>query len=476
MNDTCRITSIVPFRASQLEEKNVVTTMSGSFFFTSGKQLKKLNEDKLDAEFEHFLIKKNFAFPNEISLEKAAHDFNSSFRRHVPSKLKYIIIVPTLRCDLNCSYCQVSRANIDAKGFDWDKSMVSAFVSYVEKNADPDIKIEFQGGEPTLRLDLMKEIINKISIVRPQSSFVVCTNLQNYSENFRNLLKDKRVSISTSLDGLPEMHRKNRTEDESRTATFFSNLKEAINELGRDRVSALPTITNFEDIEKVIKGFQKMGLNEIFLRPVNYQGFARKKHKEATSDVDQWIDAYTSAIDMIVEINEKSESKIIETNLSIHLKRIFNAGDNGYVDLRSPNPVGQDYIVVDYDGSFYPTDESRMLTRVGLIDFRIGSLKGGFDDEKISTLNHAQDNKRDATCNACTFQPFCGVDIVDKISRYQRADYPTIDTYFCKFHMAVFKKIFNLLSKRSVPFLKTVSLHLGGQYALTPALSDMFYD
>ena len=177
--------SIFPFKSEKIDDNILITNSAGSFFFCSAETERKINANSLNKNLERFLLQKNFGYSEKISLEKAYYDFTTSFRRHVPSKLKYIIIVPTLRCDLNCSYCQVSRANIDAKGFDWNQSMVSAFVSYVEKNADPDIKIEFQGGEPTLRLDLMEEIIYKISKVRPQSSFVVCTNLQNYSENFR---------------------------------------------------------------------------------------------------------------------------------------------------------------------------------------------------------------------------------------------------------------------------------------------------
>lgn len=40
-------------------------------------------------------------------------------RHTVRKMMNYVILVPTLRCDLACSYCQVSRAAIGAKGFDW---------------------------------------------------------------------------------------------------------------------------------------------------------------------------------------------------------------------------------------------------------------------------------------------------------------------------------------------------------------------
>ena len=33
-------------------------------------------------------------------------------------KIGYLILIPTLRCNLSCSYCQVSRAPEKAKGYD----------------------------------------------------------------------------------------------------------------------------------------------------------------------------------------------------------------------------------------------------------------------------------------------------------------------------------------------------------------------
>ena len=46
-----------------------------------------------------------------------------------------------------------------------------------------------------------------------------------------------------------------------------------------------------------------------------------------------------------------------ETYLSIALRRIFRPNSERHVDLRNPNPMGVDYLVVDHDGTIFPTDE-----------------------------------------------------------------------------------------------------------------------
>src|SRR3546814_20149246 len=67
-----------------------------------------------------------------------------------------------------------------------------------------------------------------------------------------------------------------------------------------------------------------------------------------------------------------------ESYLSICLRRIFQPGRDRHVDLRNPNPMGIDYIVVDYDGIVYPTDEARMLARSGVVDLAIGHFATGW--------------------------------------------------------------------------------------------------
>ena len=141
-------------------------------------------------------------------------------------------------------------------------------------------------------------------------------------------------------------------------------------------------------------------------------------------------------------------TKIIETNLSLHLNRIFKLGANGHVDLRSPNPAASDYLVIDYNGTFYPSDESRMLSRVGLIDLSIGNFDEGIDKKKVEQFNKMQNNEEYEFCRKCAYQSFCGVDVVDDLSRYHSVNYEKSETHFCKMRMSTFDYIFSKISKK----------------------------
>jgi His-Xaa-Ser system radical SAM maturase HxsB len=366
-------------------------------------------------------------------------------RQFVPGPMDYIILVPTLRCDLACSYCQVSRANENARGFDWDEQTLKATLVLLDGLATTRIKIEFQGGEPMLRLDLLNRVREFCRQRFASAEFVVCTNLQNVSDDGWDFLAAPDTHLSTSFDGDAPTHTRQRTADPRRTEAFLANLDRAMIVLGPDRVSALPTIDpkHAPSPETIIASYARLGLRSIYLRPINYQGFARKRFGLASDDL--WTGYYQGIIEALIRHNADAAVPMEEYYFSHCLRRIFRGGHHGHVDLRNPNLLGVDYMVVDFDGTLYPTDEARMMTRVGQIDLSIGSVSTGVDHQRIAALNAAADNNFHEDCTHCVFQPYCGVDLIDDLSRYNRIDLPKHETEFCRRHTAIFRTIFELI-------------------------------
>ena len=322
-----------------------------------------------------------------------------------------------------------SMANENAQGYDWDNKTLEDTINYICSNGTDNIKIEFQGGEPSLRLDLVKEVIDRTSSQLLNPSFVICSNLQKLNTEFLELLKRPDVHLSCSLDGPKLIHQKNRTKGQSITDEFFTNLETVIQKFGHKKVSLLTTISDFSTINEIIDFYYDSEIPEIFLRPVNFQGFARKNFEGEAKDLENWHQAYKKGMEHIFQRNEAGRHKLTETTFTIHLSKFFNPGQNGYVDLRNPNPLGQDYIVVDYDGVLYPTDEARMISRVGLIDLSVGEIGVGLDQEKLEVLNRHSSNQDNVDCMSCRHQSYCGVDNIDDISRYGTIDIPKGNTY-----------------------------------------------
>lgn len=373
------------------------------------------------------------------------HDFRVAQRLTKAGPLDYLILVPTLRCNLSCSYCQVSRVAASAKGFDWDEATLNNVLALLDDLTSPSIKIEFQGGEPTLRPDLVARVIERCERFE-QKQFVICTNLHHLDDKIWQLFDRPDLYISTSLDGTMAAHAKQRTLAE--TPLFERNLRAVIDRYGPTKLSALPTIdpTDPPDPDKIIDTFNQYGLTSIFLRPINFQGFARKRHAHSQKVDAAWNLYHRKFLHALIERNWNDKSQVFEeTYFSICLRRIFTPQQDRHVDLRNPNPMGVDYVVIDYDGKIYPTDEARMLSRSRVVDLCLGQVGENWRGETWRMLNDNSTNQFDPDCQRCAYQPYCGRDIVDDLARYGTLDIERTKTAFCKRHMAIFDLVFELL-------------------------------
>lgn len=387
-----------------------------------------------------FLLSSGFAGRADDRLAQHSFEARARARLAAQRELDYLILVPTLRCNLACSYCQVSRAPETSSGFDWSEETAAAVERMLDGLPTKAIKLEFQGGEPTLRLDLVRRMIERCARFE-ERSFVICTNLSQLSAELLELLELPEVTISTSLDGAAAVHSAQRTGSESLTHEFLINLATVIERFGPGKVSALPTINQASppEIDELIDTYARWGFHSIHLRPVNYQGFARKRHPEAAADHQSWWAYHEQFVRALIERNYLDRTRVLEESyFSLCLRRVFRPGLDRHVDLRNPNPLGIDYLVVDFDGQIYPTDESRMLARSGVVDLSIGNVATGVEQAKLNLLNAHSTSIGDPACDTCAYQPFCGRDLVDDLSRYGRIDVPRHDTFFCQKQLRMF--------------------------------------
>ena len=437
----------LPLRFREIDQDHMfVADDAGRFFKADNEFVGRYATSKLNQRDLTYLKNRGMVFNDQMDISYSSFISTWAKRQYSPSRKAYLILVPTLRCDLNCTYCQVSRAPIGAKGFDWTEEKADQAIDYILSLDVDEVQIEFQGGEPFLRLDLIQKIFKKIRQHISKSSFVVCTNLQNLSPEIIEFAKNRDVFISTSLDGPTNHHSRNRTKSEKLTNEFQNNLKKLISTIGIEKVSALPTIdlNTPPTPHELIDEFDKYGIHSIYLRPVNYQGFARKQHPKSIG-VDDWLDYYNKFIKEIISRNFRSKKIISEFYLVHILKRILGPGHDGHTDLRNPNVPTALNVVIDFDGKIYPSDEARMLARIRKIDLSIGALGAGVDSNKINAIAPAFINNFDAECIHCPYQVYCGSDPVDDLSRSGRIDIPKRDTWFCRRHLAIFDLAIKLI-------------------------------
>jgi His-Xaa-Ser system radical SAM maturase HxsB len=396
---------------------------------------------------------------DEFSLQKSAAKYRSR-KSYLRDFTSLHMMVVTLRCNQRCEYCQVSCAEEDAHKYDMSVHTAMKIVDTIFQSPSKFIKIEFQGGEPTLHWDVVRETI-LYAKAKQQSSckelcFVLCTNLTGITKEQLLFCRDHGICISTSLDGAKPLHDKHRLlrSGGSSYDLFIRNLALAREITGEDNVNALMTTTAYslKKFSETIDEYIALGFNGIFIRSLNPYGFAAQQSEVLSYDMLEFVEAYTEALRYILLINRTRFFP--EYFATILLSRILTPFSTGFVDLQSPAGTGISGAIYDYDGSVYPSDEARMLARMGDIHFNLGNVHSSshkeiFGGSKLKNIIRNACVEVTPSCAYCAYQAYCGTDPVRNYLESGSELRKMAGTSFCKKHRGIFDFIFSLLAEMS---------------------------
>ena len=152
--------AVLPLRFDEIApDAFIIADDAGQAFAAGAAFVDRYAADQLSDVDMGFLARAGYVVdPQSRDLAYIAALRRAGARFANPADLSYIILVPTLRCDLKCAYCQVSRVDEDRQGFDWTEAQVSDVLTFLDGLATPKIQIEFQGGEPLLRVDILQRV------------------------------------------------------------------------------------------------------------------------------------------------------------------------------------------------------------------------------------------------------------------------------------------------------------------------------
>lgn len=448
---------LLPFNFRNLNDEYLITSLTGDFEYITFDQLNKLvySPSELDEKLRLKLKSKFFfltkdALGSKRALASRLHQKKST----VLLGTALHIIVPTLQCEHSCSYCQVSRSlEGEHHTMSYDDLIKSCYTIF-ESQAE-NITVEFQGGDPLIKYNLVKLAIEKITelnqIHHKNIRFVVTSTLHQLDKKMCQFFKEYQVYLSTSIDGEAALHNQNRPiKGQKAYERTIEGFNLARSYLGKDAVSALMTTTKNSLLypEKIIDHYVELGLHEIFIRSLSDYGFAKKNAKRLSYSNDEFIDFYQKALDRVIYWN-KLGYPLIEVNSSILLNKIFSPFDSGYVDLQSPTGAGLGAIVYNYDGYVYPSDESRMIAETGDKSLRLGRIGDSLSDLLNSPIQkkliESSLNFINPTCRECAYQPYCGLDPVSNYNEFGLFHPPTYLTHHCQKYKSLFDVIFKKL-------------------------------
>ena len=292
------------------------------------------------------------------------------------------IVVTTLRCNHHCRYCHAAAAPVTARDMDMTRETAKRVIDTIFYTSSPDLTIEFQGGESLLNWDILTYLIEQAEIraahLGKNVMLALVTNLSLMDEEKMSYLLDHHIHISTSLDGDEIVHNFNRT---YRDGNSFEKVCYWIRRINAEyvargiadaggksqKVGAILTATQktFAHYREVIDTDVELGLDAIFLRPLNPYGFAIAEQKELGYTTEEFLDFYRQSMDYIMEINRRG-TVFREQSSAMYLLKVLTLRDPNYLDERSPCGACIGQVAYNYDGTIYSGDEGRLFDRMGV--------------------------------------------------------------------------------------------------------------
>jgi len=424
-----------------------------------GGRLERDHPSYRDLKSKHLLIDTASDAPIELLATKlrTKKSFLAGFTR-------LHLFVVTLRCDHSCRYCQVSRVTANRARFDMSAETAHRAVDLMFSGPAPGLKVEFQGGEPLLAFDRIRDVVELVEERARREGreveLVVATSLSPLTDEMLDFFADHSVLISTSLDGPAWLHNANRPHP-SRDAHGLveRNIARVRAALGQDRVSAIMTTTARALAHpcEIVDEYVRLGFDSIFLRPISPYGFAVRTGEDLLYESEQFFDFYRRALDRVIEINRRGY-ELVEVYSQILLTKMLTPFATGYVDLQSPSGAGIGAVAYNYDGDVYASDESRMLAEMGDKTFRLGNVHQHgypeiFGGPVLRSLVAGSIHETMPGCAECAFAPFCGT---DPVFHHRTQGDPVghrPSSAFCHRNMALLRHLFTLL-RQGEPFVR----------------------
>lgn len=416
------------FRFGRVADRNIVTNDAGAWHFLDDEAFADLMGGRIIEGHPQFEALRDKGFLRE--------GFDAdAFAERVRRKKKFVgqgphlhIVITTLRCNQTCKYCHASRTNMDRVDTDMSIETAKQVVDQAMQSTSPYINFEFQGGEPTVNMDVIKFIVEyareKNKYENKQLEHSLVTNMTFMTEENANWLIDNEVLVCTSLDGPEPLHNYNRTWNNKSNA--YASVRKWIDyfnqryiDKGKDpqlwHVDALMTTSRmtFDHWKEVVDLYVELGMHTIHLRPLNPYGFALDTWKRIGYSTGEYLAFYKQCLDYIIELN-RSGTEIVEGTAATFLSKMLTPDDPNFVDIRSPCGAGTGQVAYNYDGKIFTCDEARMVNAMGSDMFMIGRLGQTSYDEMLGhptvramAVASLQDTL--PSCDTCWNKPFCGV-------------------------------------------------------------------
>ncbi len=143
------------------------------------------------------------------------------------SDSRVVMLIITQSCNCACLYCYESHKSSERMSFETARRILTEEFKTAAAEGIHQLRIDFMGGEPLLNFELIRTVCEWLwseNRPLPYKTFAR-TNGLLLNEEMRSWfeLNHERFSLGLSMDGLPEMHRINRSQAIPEADFFLKN-------------------------------------------------------------------------------------------------------------------------------------------------------------------------------------------------------------------------------------------------------------
>ncbi len=408
---------VAAHNARILDSGTLITNDTGHWQVLTGKEYGRYlsgaltDEDRLGGE----LAAKDFV-REHLDFPRLGSALSARYLLDWPGPRVHTVVV-TRRCNFKCVYCHASVVSVNDRSTDMSVETARKTVDLIFETANPEVTIEFQGGEPLLNWPVVKFIVEYARLKNKTAGktlhFGLISNFSLLDEARVDWLIACGVSFCTSLDGPADIHDRNRTFlGGNGHASVVAGLKMILAKraagAGVDAPNAICTVTrgSLGRAREIIDQAVGLGLERVQLGPLDPVGFARRSWDTIGYTSEEFVTFYADALDYIIELNNKGV-KVYEKMALVLLIRILEGGH-----WRFPNGDAVARLAYDWDGAVYTGEDGRLLAAEGDAFFKIGdvrtsSLPDLLDHPVVRASLSAATTWAQPQCFQCAYSPYC---------------------------------------------------------------------
>ncbi|MBS4535685.1 SPASM domain-containing protein [Clostridium sp. D2Q-14] len=366
----------------------------------------------------------------------------------------YITLHITNECNLNCTYCFEK----DKGNFTISEDKIIELYSFLLKNNKSDnLEIRLFGGEPLLKFNIIKRIINTFKDLNNHSSknfnisYNIFTNATIINNEIIDFLKENDIQVFTSIDCNKQIHNRNRI-DINGNGTYDKVIKNAklLNKNLSQRVVVRSILDTSEEEWNLVEYCCSLFDQGLLMYSIEFPwttcdslyALSNEKLNIVKRKISEYCDEY------INRIKRKDFSLI---GLHPFVKYISKAINNDTTLCMYSCGAGYSGLAVTAEGEIFPCHAFTNYEK-----FKLGNTKRGIINKELLEVfeNYGADNIK--KCNTCSVKYLC-MNRCPFDSFIYNGDVFSINDFRCEIQKEIIKASFYLLNEiNKLPLQKRV--------------------